>query len=76
MASTKRDSGGLGPFMTAHEVARYLRVHPATLYRLLRQGRVPAFKIGTDWRFIKNEVDQWMRRSEIRSEARQDSLKE
>ena len=46
--------------MTVKEVAAYLRVHPVTVYKLLRKGEVPAFRIGSDWRFNKEKIDQWM----------------
>jgi len=46
--------------MTAREVAEYLRVNPSTVYKLLRQRQIPAFKIGSDWRFNKSWLDQWM----------------
>jgi len=39
------DSGTVGPVMTMREVARYLRIHPSTIYRLLHEGKFPAFKI-------------------------------
>jgi excisionase family DNA binding protein len=41
-------------------VADYLRVHPSTVYKLLRKQQVPAFRIGSDWRFNKGKIDQWM----------------
>jgi excisionase family DNA binding protein len=37
--------------MTVNDLARYLKVHPSTVYRLLRTGQLPAFKVGRDWRF-------------------------
>jgi excisionase family DNA binding protein len=45
--------------MTVHEAAAYLRVHPGTIYRLLRNGELPAFKIGGDWRFNVDQIDRW-----------------
>jgi excisionase family DNA binding protein len=36
--------------MTVNEVASYLKVHPATIYRLLKRGALPAFRVGFDWR--------------------------
>lgn len=45
--------------LTVQELAHYLRVHRSTVYRLLRQGQVPAFKIGSDWRFSVQEIDRW-----------------
>jgi excisionase family DNA binding protein len=46
--------------MTTLELAQYLRVHPSTIYKLLRQRKIPAFKIGTDYRFNVEQIDQWM----------------
>jgi excisionase family DNA binding protein len=43
---------------TAHEIltvsalAEYLRCHPSSIYRLLKAGAIPAFKLGADWRFL------------------------
>lgn len=46
--------------MTVDDLAAYLRVHKSTIYRLLKYDNFPAFKIGSDWRFIKSSVDEWM----------------
>jgi hypothetical protein len=35
-----------------------LRVHPFT--KLIRQGKIPSFQIGTDWRFLKHRLVRWM----------------
>jgi excisionase family DNA binding protein len=48
------------PVMTVKELADYLRVHSTTIYRLLRRGELPAFKIGSDWRFNRARIDAWM----------------
>ena len=48
------------PYMTATEVAAYLRIHRSTVYRLLRNNQLPAFKIGSDWRFVRESIDKWM----------------
>jgi excisionase family DNA binding protein len=45
--------------MTVHEVAAYLRVHPSTIYRLLKSNRIPAFHVGSDWRFNIETIDSW-----------------
>lgn len=45
--------------MTVHEVAQFLRVHPSTIYRLLKAGKIPAFKVGSDWRFNLEQIDKW-----------------
>ena len=46
--------------LTLQEVAKYLRVHPSTVYRLAKKGQIPAFKLGSDWRFNLESLDQWL----------------
>ncbi len=43
--------------LTAQEVAKYLRVHPYTVKRLARAGKLPGFKVGGQWRFSKDQID-------------------
>ena len=38
---------------------RFLRIHPATVKRLARSGRLPGFRIGNRWRFRFSELDDW-----------------
>jgi excisionase family DNA binding protein len=45
--------------MTVREVSAYLQVHPTTIYRLLKQDQIPAFHVGSDWRFNIEAIDQW-----------------
>jgi excisionase family DNA binding protein len=45
--------------MTVKELSDYLRVHPSTVYKLLRRGDLPGFRIGTDWRFNAEVIDRW-----------------
>ena len=46
--------------MTVRELAAYLRVHQTTVYRLLREQKLPAFRVGADWRFEREEIERWM----------------
>ena len=45
--------------MTVKEVAEYLRMKPVTIYKLANQGRIPAFKVASFWRFMKDLIDKW-----------------
>lgn len=47
--------------LTAVEAARLLQIHPKTLQRMARQGRIPAKRIGDLWRFRASELDAWLR---------------
>ena len=46
--------------MTMKEICDLLRVHPATIYRLLRNAELPAFRIGSEWRFRTDMILRWM----------------
>jgi excisionase family DNA binding protein len=45
--------------LTVRELSDYLRVHPSTIYRLLKNGQLPGFKVGSDWRFDVETIDRW-----------------
>lgn len=49
--------------MTLQELADYLRVNKKTIYRLLKRDRVPATKVGRQWRFDKAAINEWLRQS-------------
>jgi putative molybdopterin biosynthesis protein len=51
--------------MTVSEVADYLRVHPTTIYRMLKERKLPAFRVGADWRFSQEAIDQWQKNSTV-----------
>ena len=50
--------------LTLEEVARFLKVHPSTVYRLLKKKQIPAFKMGSDWRFNQESIEQWVKKLE------------
>ena len=51
--------------MTLEEVAEFLRVHPSTIYRLLKRHGIPAFKMGADWRFNRESIEKWVIECEV-----------
>jgi excisionase family DNA binding protein len=58
--------------MTTEEVARYLRLAEATVYKLAQAGDIPAVKVGRAWRFKRQLIDEWFREqaeSRVSSEA-------
>ncbi len=54
---------------TIRELSEHLRVHPTTIYRLLRQGRLPGFRVGSNWRFSREAIEQWEREQAGRAAA-------
>lgn len=48
--------------MTVHDVAGYLRLSEAKVYKMAREGLIPAFRMGKNWRFKRQLIDEWIRR--------------
>lgn len=46
--------------MTVKEMAAMLRVSAQTLYKMLEQGEIPAVKVGSQWRFDREKIKDWM----------------
>jgi len=46
--------------MDITQVAKYLQMNKMTVYKLARQGRIPAFKVASEWRFRKDLIDKWL----------------
>ena len=46
--------------LTIQELSDYLKVPVSTLYKLVREGSIPSFKVGKHWRFRKNAIDRWI----------------
>jgi excisionase family DNA binding protein len=53
--------------MTVEEVAQYLSLHELTVRRLAREGEIPAFKIGRQWRVKKDLLDRWIERETMKN---------
>ena len=52
--------GGPRNVMTLRELSAYLKVHPSTVYRLLKLNQIPGFRVGSDWRFNVESIDRWI----------------
>ena len=48
-------------FLTTEEVLEYLQVNLRTVYRLIKAGKIPAFRVGRQWRFRRDDLDAWLR---------------
>ena len=46
--------------LTVRDVSNYLRVHPSTIYKMLKRNQLPAFRVGSDWRFTVEAIDHWL----------------
>jgi len=51
---------GFGEIMTLEETAKYLKIGNSTLYKMTREGKIPAVKIANQWRFRKEDINKWL----------------
>ena len=50
----------IGEIFTLDEVAKYLKVGKRTIYRLVAEKKIPAFKVGGAWRFTRADIGHWI----------------
>ena len=55
-------------FLTTEEVLEYLQVNLRTVYRLIKAGKIPAVRVGRQWRFRKRDIDAWLDSQRPRSD--------
>jgi excisionase family DNA binding protein len=60
-----KSGGGPDQILTVPMLAEYLLCHPSTIYRLLKNKRIPGFRVGSDWRFRRSAIDQWLSKATI-----------
>ena len=54
-----------GDVLTISELSAYLKIPKSTLYKLVREGKVPCQKVGRHWRFRKMAVDRWLEENRL-----------
>src|SRR5688572_22279525 len=57
-------------FLTTEEVLEYLQVNLRTVYRLIKAGKIPAVRVGRQWRFRKRDIDAWLDSQRLRGGVR------
>lgn len=61
-------------FLTTEEVLDYLQVNIRTVYRLIKAGRIPAVRVGRQWRFRKQDIDTWLDSQRAKSGRRKSPI--
>jgi excisionase family DNA binding protein len=61
--------------MTVKEVAVYLKMKPVTIYKLAKEGRIPAFRVASFWRFKKDLIEKWLNEESRKNLAKTEEVK-
>jgi excisionase family DNA binding protein len=51
--------------LNIEELAAYLKIPKSTLYKIVREGRIPSQKVGRHWRFRKGAIDRWLEETRV-----------
>ena len=51
---------------TLEQIADYLQISTSSIYKMVQAGRIPAYKVGRQWRFKKQEIDEWVESNKSR----------
>jgi len=49
--------------LTIDQTGKFLKVGKSTLYKMARNGKIPASKVGREWRFVKSDIIKWIKRN-------------
>ena len=61
----------LREILTVPEVAEYLRCHESSIYRLVKNRQLQAFRVGSEIRFNRSQIDQWMLDSTVNGDGKE-----
>jgi len=54
----------VGQILTTKELAEYLKLTEVTIYKYVCEGKIPGHKVGSRWRYDKDQIDELLRRNE------------
>ena len=61
----------MAKWMTLKDLAEYLQFSKEKIYHLARSNNIPCYKIGSQWRFRKEEVDKWVEKKKNRHRSKE-----
>ncbi len=54
----------MGQILTTKELAKYLKLTEVTIYKYVKEGKILGRRVGSRWRFVKNQIDELLRKGE------------
>jgi len=59
----------VGNILTTKELSEYLKLTGVTIYKYVNEGKIPGFKVGSRWRFDKDQIDDLLRKEEEKKKS-------
>ncbi|GAH13038.1 unnamed protein product [marine sediment metagenome] len=66
----KQENPTMDKWLTLEQIAEYLQMSTSSIYKMAQAGKIPAYKVGRQWRFKKEEIDRWVQRNKFRKVKR------
>jgi len=60
IGKNKQGELNMEKWLTLEQIAEYLQMSISSIYKMAQAGKIPAYKVGRQWRFKKEEIDQWV----------------
>jgi len=58
----KQKDSTMEKWVTLEQIAEYLQMSTSSIYKMAQAGKIPAYKVGRQWRFKKEEIDRWIKK--------------
>jgi excisionase family DNA binding protein len=63
--NTKQNNTPIDKWLTLEQIAEYLQMSTSSIYKMAQAGKIPAYKVGRQWRFKREEIDKWVEKNKF-----------
>jgi len=60
ISKNKQNKLDMDKWLTLEQITEYLQMSTSSIYKMAQVGKIPAYKVGRQWRFKKEEIDKWV----------------
>jgi len=60
VSKNKQSELNMDKWLTLEQIAEYLQMSTSSIYKMAQASKIPAYKVGRQWRFKKEEIDKWV----------------
>jgi len=64
--NNKQNRFAMDKWLTLEQIAEYLQMSTSSIYKMAQVGKIPAYKIGRQWRFRREEIDKWVEKQKVK----------
>jgi excisionase family DNA binding protein len=61
----KQSKLNMDKWLTLEQIAEYLQMSTSSIYKMAQAGKIPAYKVGRQWRFKRKEIDTWVEKRKV-----------